>query len=99
MAQMDEQIARLGKDKKGMDEAHKKTMEDLAREEEKCNHLNKLKQKLESTLDEVRKICLWLAHVGIEKTYEEQEKSSDIKQQPPFDDRNKSNIKNYLPSF
>jgi prefoldin subunit 5 len=36
-----------------MEESHKKTLEDLQKEEDKVNHLNKLKQKLEQTLDEV----------------------------------------------
>lgn len=53
MAQQDEIIAKLNRDKKGMDEDHKRTLEALQKEEDKCNHLNKLKQKLEATLDEV----------------------------------------------
>ena len=53
MAQQDEQIAKLNKDKKAMDEAHKKTLDDLQKEEDKVNHLNKVKQKLEQALDEV----------------------------------------------
>lgn len=53
MAQQDDQISKLNKDKKAMDESHKKTLEDLQKEEDKVNHLNKLKQKLEQTLDEV----------------------------------------------
>lgn len=53
MSQQDEQISKLNKDKKAMDEAHKKTTSDLQKEEDKVNHLNKIKQKLESTLDEV----------------------------------------------
>lgn len=53
MAQQDDQISKLSKDKKAMDESHKKTLEDLQKEEDKVNHLSKLKQKLEQTLDEV----------------------------------------------
>lgn len=53
MATQDEQIAKLNKDKKAMDEQNKKTSDALQAEEDKCNHLNKLKQKLEQTLDEV----------------------------------------------
>lgn len=53
MAAQDEMIAKLKKDKAAMDEGQKKTLEALQAEEDKVNHLNKLKQKLESTLDEV----------------------------------------------
>ena len=55
MARQDDQIAKLGKDKKNTDEDLKKTHEDLHAEEDKCNHLCKLKQKLENQLDEVSK--------------------------------------------
>ena len=54
MAQQDEQIAKLNKEKKAMEELQKKTLEDLQAEEDKVNHLSKLKTKLEQTLDEVR---------------------------------------------
>lgn len=53
MAQQDEQISKLSKDKKALEEAQKKTLDDLQAEEDKVNHLNKLKNKLEQTLDEV----------------------------------------------
>ena len=53
MAQQDEQIAKLSKEKKAMEELQKKTLEDLQAEEDKVNHLSKLKTKLEQTLDEV----------------------------------------------
>lgn len=55
MAQQDEQIAKLNKEKKAMEELQKKTLEDLQAEEDKVNHLTKLKTKLEQTLDEVSK--------------------------------------------
>ena len=64
MAQQDEMIAKLNKDKKGMDEAHKKTLEDLQKEEDKVNHLNKVKQKLEQTLDEVRSSKSFVQHIN-----------------------------------
>ena len=35
MAQQDDQISKLSKDKKAMDESHKKTLEDLQKEEDK----------------------------------------------------------------
>ncbi|KAH3748170.1 hypothetical protein DPMN_182668 [Dreissena polymorpha] len=53
MSQQDEQIGKLTKEKKALDDTVKKTQDALKAEEEKVNNLNKLKQKLESTLDEV----------------------------------------------
>lgn len=53
MAQQDETIAKMNKANKQADELQKKTMEDLQAEEDKVNHLSKLKTKLEQTLDEV----------------------------------------------
>ena len=53
MARQDEQIAKLNKDKKNMDENLRKTQEDLQAEEDKCNHLTKVKQKLENQIDDV----------------------------------------------
>ena len=53
MARQDDQIAKLNKDKKGLDENLRKTQDDLQAEEDKCNHLNKLKQKLEANIDDV----------------------------------------------
>jgi hypothetical protein len=42
MAQQDEHIAKLNKEKKHMEEVQKKTMDNLQKEEDKVNHLNKL---------------------------------------------------------
>jgi len=53
MAAQDEVIGKLNKDKKALDENLKKTQDSLKAEEDKVNNLNKLRQKLESTLDEV----------------------------------------------
>jgi myosin heavy chain 6/7 len=53
LAKQDENAAKLGKDKKALEETLKKTQSDLAAEEDKVNHLNKLKQKLEGQIDEV----------------------------------------------
>jgi hypothetical protein len=39
MAQQDDIIAKLSRDKKGMDEDHKRTLEHLQKEEDKVNHL------------------------------------------------------------
>ena len=54
MARQDEQLAKLSKEKKGLDENLRKTQDDLQAEEDKCNHLLKQKQKLEHTIDDVR---------------------------------------------
>lgn len=59
MSQQDEQIGKLSKDKKNLEELQKKTLEDLQAEEDKVNHLNKLKSKLEQTLDEVGHMAIW----------------------------------------
>lgn len=53
MAQQDESIGKLNKEKKSLEETNKKTQEDLQATEDKLNHMGKLKQKLEATLDEV----------------------------------------------
>ena len=58
MARQDESIAKLQKDKKNTEENLKKTQEDLQAEEDKCNHLNKLKQKLEGNIDDVSLIFI-----------------------------------------
>lgn len=50
---MDTQIAKLTKEKKNAEQANKELSEQLQAEEDKVNHLNKLKQKLEANLDEV----------------------------------------------
>jgi hypothetical protein len=56
MAQQDQSIAKLTKEKKRMEETNQKTLEQLQQEEDKVNHLNKVKSKLEQTLDEVRNL-------------------------------------------
>jgi len=53
MAQQDESIAKLTRERKRLEEQNTKTTETLQAEEDKVNHLNKLKTKLEQTLDEL----------------------------------------------
>ena len=53
MARQDESIAKLTKDKKNLDENLRKTQDDLQAEEDKVNHLSKVKTKLENQLDDV----------------------------------------------
>lgn len=53
MAKNDENIAKLNKDKKNFDEGLNKAHENLQAEEDKANHLAKLKVKLEHSIDEV----------------------------------------------
>lgn len=52
MAALDEQLAKLTKDKKRLEEANSRTGESLAQEEDKVKHLSKAKAKLEQQLDE-----------------------------------------------
>merc|ERR1712062_339646 len=48
----EELITKMGKEKRGVVESRQKTEEDTQAMEDKCNHLNKLKSKLEQGLDE-----------------------------------------------
>merc|ERR1712062_965996 len=52
IAHQEELIAKMGKEKRGVVESRQKTEEDIQSMEDKCNHLNKLKSKLEQGLDE-----------------------------------------------
>merc|ERR1719277_991211 len=52
IAHQEELIAKLGKEKKGAGEGRQKTEEDIQAMEDKCNHLSKVKGKLEQSLDE-----------------------------------------------
>merc|ERR1711976_333237 len=53
IASQDEIINKLNKEKKQVSENHAKAMEDLQVSQEKSDHLTEIKQKLESTLDEL----------------------------------------------
>ena len=53
IAHQDELINKLTKEKKYMQESQAKSSEELTQAEEKVDHLNKVKQKLEVTLDEL----------------------------------------------
>ncbi|XP_026327807.1 myosin heavy chain, muscle isoform X38 [Hyposmocoma kahamanoa] len=53
IAHQDELINKLNKEKKMQGESGQKTAEELQAAEDKVNHLNKVKQKLEQTLDEL----------------------------------------------
>ncbi|MCP9266367.1 Myosin-4 [Dirofilaria immitis] len=53
MQQQDENIAKLNKEKKHQEEINRKLMEDLQVEEDKGNYSNKLKGKLEQSLDDL----------------------------------------------
>jgi myosin heavy chain 6/7 len=45
-------ISKLGREKKGSQEARQKTEEDIQAMEDRCNHLSRVKSKLEQSLDE-----------------------------------------------
>merc|ERR1711936_497779 len=49
-------ISKLGKEKKGSQEARQKTEEDIQTMEDRCNHLSRVKAKLEQSLDEAEDI-------------------------------------------
>ena len=53
MAGLDENIAKLTKEKKALQEAHQQTLDDLQAEEDKVNTLTKAKIKLEQQVDDV----------------------------------------------
>lgn len=53
IAHQDELINKLNKEKKNQGEVNQKTAEELQAAEDKVNHLNKVKLKLEQTLDEL----------------------------------------------
>jgi myosin heavy chain 6/7 len=52
IAHQEELIAKLQKEKRGVTDSRQKTEEDTQAMEDKCNHLNKVKAKLEQALDE-----------------------------------------------
>merc|ERR1712034_126205 len=52
IAHQEELISKLGKEKKACGEGKQKTEEDIQAMEDRCNHLSKVKGKLEQSLDE-----------------------------------------------
>merc|ERR1739848_718123 len=48
----EELIAKLGKEKRNIGDSRQKTEEDIQASEDKCNHLNQVKGKLEQSLDD-----------------------------------------------
>lgn len=54
MAALDENISKLTKEKKALQEAHQQTLDDLQAEEDKVSTLTKTKTKLEQQVDDVR---------------------------------------------
>lgn len=53
MATLDENISKLTKEKKSLQEAHQQVLDDLQAEEDKVNTLSKAKVKLEQQVDDV----------------------------------------------
>lgn len=49
----DENVTKLSKEKKALQEAHQQTLDDLQSQEDKTNALTKAKDKLEQQVDEV----------------------------------------------
>lgn len=58
MATLDENISKLTKEKKSLQEAHQQVLDDLQAEEDKVNTLSKAKVKLEQQVDDVSWLCL-----------------------------------------
>lgn len=54
LAGQDENISKLTKEKKALQEAHQQTLDDLQAEEDKVNCLTKARSKLEQQVDDVR---------------------------------------------
>lgn len=54
MAALDENISKLTKEKKALQEAHQQTLDDLQAEEDKVSTLTKTMTKLEQQVDDVR---------------------------------------------
>merc|ERR1711971_846332 len=52
IAHQEDMVVKLQKEKRGTGESRQKTEEDIQAMEDKCNHLNKVKGKLEQALDE-----------------------------------------------
>lgn len=57
--QRDENISRLSKEKKQLEQVNQQTLEDLQAMEDKANHLGKLKTKLEHQIEEVRLLSFY----------------------------------------
>lgn len=53
LAGQEENIVKLTKEKKALQEAHQQTLDDLQAEEDKVNSLSKAKSKLEQQVDDV----------------------------------------------
>lgn len=54
MTALEENISKLTKEKKSLQEAHQQTLDDLQAEEDKVNGLIKINVKLEQQTDDVR---------------------------------------------
>merc|ERR1712079_795822 len=55
MAHQEDMVAKLQKEKRGAGDSKQKTDEDIQAMEDKCNHLNKVKGKLEDALEREKK--------------------------------------------
>lgn len=61
MATLDENISKLTKEKKSLQESHQQVLDDLQAEEDKVNTLSKAKVKLEQQVDDVSWLCLYVS--------------------------------------
>lgn len=60
MTALEENISKLTKEKKSLQEAHQQALDDLQVEEDKVNGLIKINVKLEQQTDDVRKFYYWV---------------------------------------
>lgn len=61
MATLDENISKLTKEKKSLQESHQQVLDDLQAEEDKVNTLSKAKVKLEQQVDDVSWLFLYVS--------------------------------------
>lgn len=59
MTALEENISKLTREKKALQEAHQQTLDDLQVEEDKVNGLIKVNAKLEQQADDVRAFLYW----------------------------------------
>lgn len=78
MATLDENISKLTKEKKSLQESHQQVLDDLQAEEDKVNTLSKAKVKLEQQVDDVSWVCLYVSRGSfdhpLQRTFHETER-------------------------
>lgn len=82
MATLDENISKLTKEKKSLQESHQQVLDDLQAEEDKVNTLSKAKVKLEQQVDDVSWLFLYVSQGlfdhHLQWTFHETERSQNF---------------------